>query len=170
MPDKTEGQRERWDAIDGLLRRATIRSQEDLRRRLKRSGFRVTQPSVSRDLGEMGVVKVGGRYVPRDLLAGAAGAAGAPAGGPADRGVDDRLADVAPFILEIAAAGPYLLVVRTPPAAANPLGVAIDAARFPGVVGTVAGDDTLFIATAGRRRQALVEARLSRLVREAHDE
>lgn len=166
MTDKTENWRERWDAIDALLRHTTIRSQEDLRRRLRRSGFRVTQPSVSRDLSEMEVVKVGGRYLPRDLVAGASGASA----GPADRGADNRLAGLATSILGVAAAGPYLLVVRTPPAAANTLGVAIDAARFPGVVGTVAGDDTLFIATAGRRRQAPLEARLTRLAKDAHHE
>ena len=163
MPRSGENWRERQEAIRAILDAEAVESQEQLVRRLKRRGFRVTQSSVSRDLAELGVAKVDGRYVALERLTEAVapngpGGATAPTSG-------DGLAEVAPFVRKFAAAGPHLLVVKTPPGAASPVGIAIDAARWPEVVGTVAGDDTLFIATAGRAAQARVEARLSQLTR-----
>lgn len=163
MPRSGENWRERQEAIRAILDAEAVESQEQLVRRLKRRGFRVTQSSVSRDLAELGAAKVEGRYVALERLAGAV----AP-GGPSVTGVAaaaDRLAEVASFVEAVAPAGPHLLVVRTPPGAASPVGIAIDAARWPEVVGTVAGDDTLFIALPGRAAQARVEARLARLSR-----
>lgn len=162
VPRGSERGRERQQAILAILDAEAVGSQEQLVRRLRRRGFRVTQSSVSRDLADLGVAKVEGRYVPLDRLAGAH-----PGGAPVSNG--GRLAEVAPFVEGIAAAGPHLLVVRTPPGGASPVGIAIDAARWPEVVGTVAGDDTLFIATTGRAPQARVEARLASLLRrESH--
>lgn len=63
-------------------------------------------------------------------------------------------------IQEVQPAGPNVLVVRTPPGSASAVGLAIDAAHWPDVVGTVAGDDTLFVATANRTGQSRVAARL----------
>ena len=165
MPRNGENWRERQDAIRAILDAEAVESQEQLVRRLKRRGFRVTQSSVSRDLAELGVAKVDGRYVALERLAQTvapdrAGGASAPV--PA---ADDRLAEVASFLREVAPAGPHLLVVKTPPGGASPVGIAIDAARWPEVVGTVAGDDTLFVATPGRAAQARVEARLAQLTR-----
>lgn len=158
MPRGSERGRERQRAILAILDAESIASQEQLVRRLKRRGFRVTQSSVSRDLSDLGVAKVEGRYVPIERLAGASAGLGSDSPG-------GRLAEIAPFVESVAAAGPHLLVVRTPPGGASPVGIAIDAARWPEVVGTVAGDDTLFIATAGRAPQARVEARLATLLR-----
>jgi transcriptional regulator of arginine metabolism len=165
VPRNGENWRERQDAIRAILAAEAVESQEQLVRRLKRRGFRVTQSSVSRDLAELGVAKVDGRYVALERLAQAAApdrAGGAAAPATAD---DDRLAAVASFLREVAPAGPHLLVVKTPPGGASPVGIAIDAARWPEVVGTVAGDDTLFVATPGRAAQARVEARLAQLTR-----
>jgi transcriptional regulator of arginine metabolism len=163
VPRNGENWRERQDAIRAILDAEAVESQEQLVRRLRRRGFRVTQSSVSRDLAELGVAKVDGRYVALARLAESV-APGGPGGGAAvaPRG---RLAEVAAFVDGVAAAGPHLLVVKTPPGAASPVGIAIDAARWPEVVGTVAGDDTLFIATPGRAAQARVEARLAQLTR-----
>jgi transcriptional regulator of arginine metabolism len=163
VPRNGENWRERQDAIRAILDAEAVESQEQLVRRLKRRGFRVTQSSVSRDLAELGVAKVDGRYVALERLAEAA-APGRPGGLPAPS-PGDRRAAVASFMREVAPAGPHLLVVRTPPGGASPVGIAIDAARWPEVVGTVAGDDTLFIATPGRAAQARVEARLAQLTR-----
>jgi len=160
VPRSGENWRERQQAIRAILDAEAVESQEQLVRRLRRRGFRVTQSSVSRDLAELGVAKVDGRYVALARLAESAAAGRSGAAGPAD-----RLAEVASFVDGIAAAGPHLLVVRTPPGAASPVGIAIDAARWPEVVGTVAGDDTLFVATTGRAAQARVEARLAQLTR-----
>jgi transcriptional regulator of arginine metabolism len=163
VPRNGENWRERQDAIRAILEAEAVESQEQLVRRLKRRGFRVTQSSVSRDLAELGVAKVDGHYVALERLAESAapGRNGAATAAVAS----ERLAAVVSFLREIAPAGPHLLVVKTPPGAASPVGIAIDAARWPEVVGTVAGDDTLFIATAGRAPQARVEARLAQLVR-----
>ena len=163
MPRNGENWRERQDAIRAILEAEAVESQEQLVRRLKRRGFRVTQSSVSRDLAELGVAKVDGHYVALERLAEAA-APGRHGAAPAAV-ASERLAAVVSFLREIAPAGPHLLVVKTPPGAASPVGIAIDAARWPEVVGTVAGDDTLFIATPGRAAQARVEARLAQLVR-----
>jgi transcriptional regulator of arginine metabolism len=101
------------------------------------------------------VAKVDGRYVLPEALE------GAPMLKPAD-----HLAEIRETVSWVRPAGPYLLVAGTPAGLAAAAGVAIDRLGWPEVVGTIAGDDTLFIATAGRREQASVEARLSRLIRE----
>ena len=161
MPRSGENWRERQLAIRAILDAEAVESQEQLVRRLRRRGFRVTQSSVSRDLAELGVAKVDGCYVALERLTEAV----APNGPGGTTTSGDGLAGVAPFVREFAAAGPHLLVVKTPAGAASPVGIAIDAARWPEVVGTVAGDDTLFVATTGRAAQARVEARLAQLTR-----
>ena len=65
----------------------------------------------------------------------------------------------------MAHAGPHLLVVKTPPGIAPLVALDLDRENWPEVVGTVAGDDTFFVATAGRRQQARVEARLGALAK-----
>ncbi len=157
MPRAVESWRRRRAVIGRVLLEQVVHNQDELRRRLLRLGFRVTQASVSRDLAEMGVAKVDGRYVPARVLA--AGARRATA-----------LREVASFVAGCAVAGPHLLVVKTPPGLAPSVALALDDAGWPEVVGTLAGDDTLFVATAGRRQQARVEARLGALKgREAAD-
>lgn len=157
MSHRNEQWQERWAAIEGILGKEAVRNQTELLQRLKKLGFRVTQPSVSRDLQEMGVAKVGGRYV----LAKTLSAEDRPA---------TRLAEVAPFVAKVTAAGPHLLVVRTTTGTATSVALAIDGAGWPEVVGTVAGDDTLFIATTGRGHQVRVHARIASLAKESKSE
>ena len=154
MPIRGEGWQQRRAVIEEILRREAIHNQLELVARLTERGLAVTQSSVSRDLHEIGAVRVEGRYLPPDALG-----AGEPH--PAE------LVDVAGFVQGMAAAGPYLLVVKTPPGIAPLVALAIDRAAWPEVAGTVAGDDTFFVATAGRRQQARVEARLAGLVKGA---
>ena len=90
VPRSGENWRERQQAIGAILDAEAVESQEQLVRRLRRRGFRVTQSSVSRDLAELGVAKVDGRYVALARLAESAAAGGPGAAGPAD-----RLAEVA---------------------------------------------------------------------------
>ena len=154
MPSKTESWQQRRAALEDLLHHEEVRSQAELVELLTERGFSVTQSSVSRDLQEIGAVRVDGRYVSGAALTGAAPP-------PAE------LEEAAAFVKSVAAAGPNILVVKTPPGIAALVAIALDRAGWPEVVGTVAGDDTFIVATAGRRPQARVEAKLAALVREA---
>jgi transcriptional regulator of arginine metabolism len=100
-------------------------TQSDLVGALRDRGHDVNQSSVSRELRRQGVDKVRGRYVPVIV-----------AGLPPTIEVTDARASV----------GGPLVVLRTRPAVAPLLASAIDAARVPGVIGTLAGDDTVFVA------------------------
>ncbi|MBM3790628.1 MAG: arginine repressor [Acidobacteria bacterium] len=152
MRTKTEGWRRRRAAIEEILRREDIHSQADLVAQLTARGFPVTQSSVSRDLQRIGATRVNGRYVSFDTLR--VGQVRA-----------SDLKDVAGFILSVDAAGSHLLVVKTPPGIASMVALSLDHADWPEVVGTVAGDDTFFIAAKGRRQQARVRARLEQVTR-----
>jgi transcriptional regulator of arginine metabolism len=111
---------------------------------MRAAGFDVTQATLSRDLDELGAVKLrapdGGPpvyVVPED---------GSPI---AARGVDDdpphRLARLLAELLVSAEASANLVVLRTPPGASNFLASALDRAGLPQVLGTVAGDDTILV-------------------------
>jgi transcriptional regulator of arginine metabolism len=160
MRQQPEHWQERHRVILEILRAEPVHSQTELLRRLRQRGFRVTQPSVSRDLAELRVAKREGRYVP--------GEASAVAHVTTARRADP-LAEVAGYVERCEPAGPNLLVLRTPPGRAPLVAIAIDTCAWREVVGTVAGDDTVFVATAGRRQQARVAARLSPLMEERSD-
>lgn len=147
MPTEHELKDRRHRALLGILRRAPVRRQEELVARLAERGYEVTQSSVSRDLRDLGVAKVGGRYV-------------APAAAPAADAGADLLAEIAQFVRGVRRAGPHLTVVFTRTGAAQRVGIEVDRAAWPEVVGTVAGDDTLFVATAGARDQSRLLHRL----------
>jgi transcriptional regulator of arginine metabolism len=148
MPTNPEGWQKRQAAIRELLSRSPIRSQTELLKKLASRGFRATQSSVSRDLQEMHAAKADGRYVLPEALSGNGGA---------------KPVQNLGLIRAIKPAGPNLLVIQTPPGSASAVGLAIDAARWPDVVGTVAGDDTVLVATANKTDQARVLARLAGL-------
>jgi transcriptional regulator of arginine metabolism len=135
----------RRNAIARLLRDAVVRKQEDLVRLLKKEGHDVTQSSVSRDLRDLGVLKASGRYVmPPEEEARA-------------NGNFDALAQ---FFRGIRPAGPSITVVKTTIGAAQSVAVAIDKANWPEVVGTISGDDTIFIATRDAQAQSELIRRL----------
>lgn len=138
-------QHERRDAILRLLRAGEVRRQAELTQLLRKSGFEVTQSSISRDLRELGVLKASGRYL-------------APPG-EAVR-AEGNFSVVAQFVRELKLAGPTLVVVRTTIGAAQSVAVAIDKAEWPEAVGTISGDDTIFIATTDARAQRRLLARL----------
>ena len=120
----------RQKRILSLIRARPIATQEELKRLLERAGVPATQSSVSRDLEELGVVKHHGHYsVPR-------------ANGSAARG-----------LLSLDMAGDILIVARTEPGLASGVAVEIDGAAIPEIVGTLAGEDTIFIAVADRKAQ-----------------
>ena len=135
----------RRDAIVRILRQTAVARQAELVDLLHSEGVDATQSSVSRDLRELGVVKGGDRY----LL-------------PA---VEDALTpshfeSVQTFVKGYRAAGPSLTVLRTTVGAAQSVALAIDKGRWPEIVGTIAGDDTIFIATENARTQRQLHERL----------
>jgi len=143
LPDTQ--QYDRRNAIVRILRNGLVRKQGDLVTLLQRDGYAVTQSSISRDLRDLGVLKAGGRYVmPSDEVTRANGDFGA----------------LALFVRQIVPAGNCLTVVRTTIGAAGSVAVAIDKAEWPEVVGTISGDDTIFVATNGELAQAQLIARL----------
>jgi len=153
VSNKVQEQAERHREIQDLLGEARVRSQKQLVELLATRGHDVTQSSVSRDLQDLGAIKQDGVYrIP-----------------PRDNGKtgnsDGALRAVAALLLDIQPAGPNLVIVRTHAGAANAVGLVIDGLRSPNVVGTVAGDDTLFLAVPGRRAQTRVIQALDELRR-----
>ena len=141
---------DRHMAILRILRSGVVRRQNDLALMLRRDGFEVTQSSVSRDLRELGVLKASGRYLlPPDEISRANGDFGA----------------LALFVRTVQPAGASLTVVRTTIGAAPSVAVAIDKAEWPEVVGTISGDDTIFVATNDARAQQRLIERLNSLFR-----
>ena len=130
----TKQQRQRL--IADWLRGGRIGSQEELVARLGLAGIRATQTTVSRDLDELGAAKQRDegsiRYVLPDKT---------------DRGqAGERLNRIlGEWVISIETAG-SLIVMRTPPGSANLVASAMDAAALPEIAGTIAGDDTIFVA------------------------
>ncbi len=134
----------RRNALTRILKTEAVGRQSELVQLLRKQGLEATQSSVSRDLRELGVAKLGDRYV-----------LPSPA-----TDVRDDFASLAQFVRNFQAAGPNLAVLRTTVGAAQSVAVAIDGAQWPEVVGTISGDDTIFIATAGAREQRKLAERL----------
>ena len=137
----------RQQAILDVIAREPVRSQEQLRRSMQASGFDVTQATLSRDIRELGLVK-----------GGPDGAYRAPhqsnLDGPGTTSMLQR--SLSEYLARIDQVQ-QLVLLRTGPGQAQLLGVALDRARLPEVVGTLAGDDTiLVIAPDVRRARALV--------------
>ena len=122
--------RARQKHILNLIRAKRIGTQEELRAHLERSGMAATQSSVSRDLEELGVVKHHGFYaLPH-------------ANGDSARG-----------LVSLEVAGDVLVVARCLPGRASSVAVEIDDAAMPEIVGTLAGEDTIFVATRDSKSQ-----------------
>ena len=132
-----------------IIRERAVGRQAELVALLRQLGFEATQSSVSRDLRELGVAKVGDRYVlAENGLAESAGSS------------KNAFSALRQFVHERKTAGVNLTVLKTRVGSAQSVAVAIDGARWPEVVGTISGDDTIFIATAGAREQAQLGERL----------
>jgi len=146
MPSATAEQRnERRLAIARLLRENEIERQSVLVELLRAEGFAATQSSVSRDLKDMGAIKQKRGYsLPEDEFDGNQGS----------------LREVAEFVREIRAAGANLLVITTAIGAAQRVAVTLDRINWPEIVGTLSGDDTIFIATATASQQRRLRSRL----------
>ena len=123
---------DRQAALRELLQGQSFKNQDEVVKAMKRLGYPVTQPSISRDFRELGVVRVGGRYLAQESIA-----AEAPS-------------MFSQFAGEISSAGDHLLVLKTAPGAASAVAEEIYTLTIPEIAGTVAGDNTIFIATTGK--------------------
>ena len=134
----------RQKRIRELVRTRSIGGQAQLLQVLRKERLPVNQSTLSRDLAELGIRKIDGRY---EMAASDAGSS--------------RHFDLSPAVRNWTTCGPHLVVIRTRTGQAQAVGVAIDAAEDPAIAATLAGDDTLFLATAGRRQQAVALRRLT---------
>jgi transcriptional regulator of arginine metabolism len=145
----------RQRAIRDLVATRTIRTQQELAAALRERGIRATQATISRDVGELGLVKRAREGVQAYALS--ARLVEAEVGG------EDRLRRLfAELPVEMREAG-LLLVIRTLPGSAHAIAAALDRARWAEAVGSIAGDDTVFVATADRRALARLHRRLASL-------
>lgn len=130
-----------------ILRRAPVRSQVELAELLAGAGVVVTQATLSRDLVELGAVKV--RHPGGSLVYAVPGEGGdrTPWAGVEHEVLDSRLARLCEELLVTAESSANLVVLRTPPGAAEFLASAIDQSVMPAVLGTIAGDDTVLVVT-----------------------
>ncbi|HEX2222030.1 MAG TPA: arginine repressor [Candidatus Limnocylindria bacterium] len=134
---------DRLELVRQLVASGRIQSQGQLVAELARHGMAVTQATVSRDLATLGVVRGARGGTPRYLLPDDIAERGDP---DAPDRLRRLLADL-PLAIDEA---PPLLVLRTAPGAAHAIASALDLSFLPGVVGSVAGDDTIFVACRGR--------------------
>jgi transcriptional regulator of arginine metabolism len=144
----TADRRKRHLKILELISTRAVHTQEELAEALAAEGWDVTQSSVSRDIAALRLVKVDGAYrrPPR----------GTSAQDPDER----RIAD---GVLTSEPAGEALVVLHSPPGEANRVAVAIDRLAWPDVVGTLAGDDTIFLAVKDVVAQRRVLREIRRL-------
>jgi len=135
--------RRRQQAILDLVRHDSLGSQSAILGRLRKQGFEVTQPTVSRDLEELGLVRTRDdrgrlRYAP-------------PSEAGNGHGPERLHRILAEYVVGLEPSG-NLVVVRTPPGSANTVAQVIDQVGLKDVIGTVAGDDTiLLVAKEGVR-------------------
>lgn len=123
------------EAILKFVDEREVTDQADFLDLLKRAGHRVTQPTLSRHLNKLGVRKVAGRY----------------------QRVETATAEIPAYA--VTAAPPNLVIIKTRPGYAQALAVRLDQHAIDGVVGTLAGDDTVFLAVSpGKKMRAAVSA------------
>ncbi len=139
MESKVNRQRE----LVAMLKAQAFRNQGEVVQAMRDLGYEVTQPSISRDFRELGVVKLGGRYVPA---------------GRQLHELDANGGQVNAFTLvrSVKTAGPNLVVIVTGAGAAPVVAAAIDRHAPDEIVGTIAGDDTVFVATTSVRGQSSI--------------
>jgi len=142
----TADRRKRHLKILELISTRAVRTQEELADALAADGWQVTQSSVSRDIATLRLAKVDGIY------------RRAPTATTRARDPDE--VRIAESVLTAEPAGDALVVVHTPPGEANRVGIALDRLAWPEIVGTIAGDDTIFLAVSNQAAQRQVLRRL----------
>ena len=147
----TADRRKRHLKILELISTRGLHTQEELAEALAGEGWEVTQSSVSRDIAALGLVKVGGAYRKPEPAA-------VRSEDPDERRIADGLIGIDP-------AGDAMLVLHTLPGEASRVGAALDRLAWPEIAGTLAGDDTIFVAVRdalGRRRVLKALERLTK--------
>jgi transcriptional regulator of arginine metabolism len=146
--DRDERKTARQSAILEAVSHEEVATQNDLVRALKKRGIAATQVSISRDIAELGLVKAAGTYRPAT----------------AENGAADPEMPLRTFVRRVVAAGPNLTVVRCDAGAAPRVGLVLDGLNQPGLVGTLAGDDTVFVASdSAAAQKRLIEFMQSRM-------
>ena len=149
MPPTTEDQTQRRAAIRDLLLQGPAETQASLVGALQDLGHIATQSSVSRDLREIGAIKTPSGYeLPTASTSG-----------------DDQIAAVGYLLRSMTPAGSNLLVIRTAIGAAQRVALAFDRCSWPGMIGTIAGDDTIFVATESAHAQKNLITRIEHAAR-----
>ena len=137
----TADRRKRQLKILELISTRPIHTQDELAEALVAEGWKVTQSSVSRDISALGLVKLNGAYHrPLRISSGQH---------PDERRIIEGVLTAEP-------AGEALIVLHTPAGDANRVAVALDRLAWPEIVGTLAGDDTIFVAVRDRAAQRRV--------------
>ena len=145
----------RQSAILNLIDQYDIETQEELAAILRKAGFSVTQATVSRDIKELRLVKVlspkgGYKYAVSDQAA---------------QGLADRFARIfSDSVLSIVPAG-NIIVIKTLAASANAAAEAVDSMHIPGILGTMAGDNTILVVTRDEQEAAAVEEQLKSMLK-----
>jgi len=126
----------RQSKILEIIEKYQIETQEDLAEHLKQEGFHVTQATVSRDIKELRLIKVSGSDGRQQYAS------------MKDMGAlyDERVANVFRESVLTVDTAAFLVVIRTLPAMGQAAALAIDGMEWPEIVGTIAGDDTIFVA------------------------
>lgn len=148
MPSAIVEQNERRRAITRLLTDHVVNRQAELVELLRAEGYPATQSSVSRDLRDLGVAKLKSGYSLLDSEE------------PDDEDDEESLQVIAESVHDIRQAGPNLLVIVTAVGAAQRVAVMLDRTGWPEIVGTLSGDDTIFVATVGLSEQRRLKSRL----------
>jgi transcriptional regulator of arginine metabolism len=166
IPQTRAGRRQ---LVLDILGRQSVRSQGELLEILSRKGFDVAQATLSRDLVELGAVKVREGKTLVYAVPGQGGDRTARVAPGLDE-VSSRLRRQCEELLVTARASANLVVVRTPSGAANYLASALDHANEPDILGTIAGDDTIMIITSGALQSRAVVRRLLALAGSREDD
>lgn len=143
----------RHEQILKLIRARSLHSQGELAEALQRGGLAATQVTLSRDLKELGVIKTPAGYAH-------VGPAAAPDAAPAA-----ELARILREFVRDLRPAQNLLLLKCDPGAAARVGVALDAARWGELAGSIAGDDTILLVCENQRRRLLLERRLRLLLK-----
>ena len=135
--------KQRQQALAEIIRTKNLRNQNELKVELAKIGIESTQSSISRDLIDLNVTKLRGTYrLPPSS---------------SESGVSAN-------ILQVEIAGDNLIIIKTPPGQASMRALVIDREKIPEVVGTVAGDDTFFVAVKSRADQTKVIKQIFKLI------
>jgi transcriptional regulator of arginine metabolism len=151
----------RLDAIREVLSSSLVASQDELRRKLRRRGFAVTQATLSRDIHELKLSKGPGGYsLPNHNGSGAGAAVTATIEDDGPPSVEEMIDS---FGLRVRRAMNQV-VLKTAMGGAQPVAASLDRVGWPEVVGTVAGDDTVLVICPDARRAAEIETRIRKML------